>query len=259
MKMLLTAAMTLLACMVSAEEGLGPDSRIGYFQKLEPESVSLWTGYRSKYIFSNGGNIYDDPVLQADLFLLSKCGLMAELWYSMPADASGVGKDYATELELIVGWAGQVKGYDLSLGVGYYDLHPAFSFEKTDYTLLACEAAKEFRPWNSLTVSPFFRAESYFRLDGFEPGVTLPRTGVRYKWEINRVLAIGGRGMVVYDPGIIKGDEAFIGNAEASLLWKLGNHLNLDIPYVKFVAPLSEVGDGRKEELVWGLAATYKF
>jgi hypothetical protein len=259
MKWTIVLAVFLWVNTGSGQERTQPNSPMGYLNGLHPQSVSIWSGYRSKYIFSNGANIYDKPVIQSDLFLLSECGFMADFWYSMPADADKVGENYATEMELIVGWAGKVKEYDLTLGVGYYDLYPAFSFGKTDYLLLPLEVSREFKVVPSLKVSPFLRAESYFRLDGYQPGITQPRTGLRYKWDVNSILSVAGRAMAVYDPGIIGGDEVLIGNFESTLLWKFGDHLTVEFPFVKFVEPLTRVSDGRKSEVVWGFGATYRF
>lgn len=226
---------------------------------LTPTSFTLTSVYRSQYVLGNGVVVADRLVVQTDLFLTTKCGLTLDLWTSAPADLSDLGRDYATELDLYLGWSGKVEGFNLSFGADYADMYRTLSVESSDLLILSAEISRDFKLAPSLSVSPFLRVETNFTFDGVVCGDTLPRLGTRFAWDVTDSLSLSGKAMLVYDPGIYGGDSALVGSIESSLSWKLGDNATLEFPYVRYVSPITSVSDGRRGEFVYGLGISFKF
>ncbi len=237
--------------------------KVSYLDGLAPTSFSLTQSYRTKSVFSNGFVGSEDPVLNTDLFLVTKCGLTLDVWASMPADLSEIGEDFATELDITLGWQGKVGDYNLSASIAYDDLYRTLTPEGSDLIVLATEISRDFkfklRKEGDLMLSPFARVEVNFTPDGTIHGDALPRVGAKYAWQVNDLLTVAGKAMVVYDPGIAGGDVAWVANVEGSLLWKLGKHAVLEAPFIKYVDPINSLSDGRKGELVGGVGITFPF
>lgn len=226
---------------------------------LTPTSLTLTSVYRSKYVLGNGVVVADKPVFQTDLFLTTNSGLTLDLWTSVPADLSDLGEDYATEVDLYLGWSGKVGDFNLSLGANYADMYRTLSVESSDLLILSAELSRDFHLMPNLSVSPFLRVETNFTFDGVVCGDTLPRVGTKFAWNVTDSLTFSGKAMLVYDPGIYGGDSALVGSVESSLSWKLGDSATLEFPYVRYVSPITSVSDGRKGEFVYGLGISIKF
>ncbi len=256
-RILLCLCMWLLVAVssVRAQELPGTKEEHNLFGlDLEPASLSFSTSYRSKYVFSNGANVYNHGVIQSDLFLLTKCGLTLDVWGSLPTKVENIGNDFATELYFTLGWTGKIEDYNLSFGIGYDDLHSNFSARGIDLVIASAEVSRDFKVSDSFTVSPFARVEVNFSLDG------------QYAWchtpdVFDHFLGRGftGKAMVVYDPGILGGDVAWVVNAEAGLQWKLGDNISAELPFLRWVEPLNSVSDGRKQEFIFGAGITFRF
>lgn len=231
---------------------------LGYLKGLKLQNYSLTSNYRSKYVFSTAANLYDKPVIQTDLFLQTKCGMFLDIWNSVPVDLRKIGENYGTELYATVGWMGKVETFNLFLGVGYEDLYHTLSPEGTDFLIFSAELSRDFTT-SHLTLTPFGKIEINFTLDGTTMAVPLSRIGLRYSYKLSDHLSVGGRMMVVYDPGLVGGDKAFVGNADTALFWKLGKSAALELPFVRYVSPLNRVHDGRKGDMVYGMGLAFNF
>ena len=216
-------------------------------------SLTETTVVRSQYVFGNGNVASDKPVVQTDLCLSLKNGAWVDLWGSAPTDLGKIGKDYRTELYLTAGWTGMVGDYKLTLYAGLDDLYQTGTFNKSDFLVFAGEISRDFKVSESLTLSPFIHVETNFTFDGVVQGDTLPRLGSYYSWQINKMLSLDGKVYLLYDPGIMSNQTALVGNLEGSLHWKIADGVTLELPYVRWVSPLTSVSDGRKEEWVYGI------
>jgi hypothetical protein len=230
-----------------------------YVAGLSLESFTVSSSYRSEYVFSTGATLSDKPVIQTDFFAKTKCGLFLDVWNSLPADLSRTGKDYGTEIYSTIGWMGKVRGLNTSFGFGYEDLHNVLRAEGTDWLILSGEVSRDFTPFSGFTISPFGRVEVNFTLDGETIGESLPKAGARYSFKVTDGVRLAGRAMIVYDPGLAGGDVAYVNNLDGALLWKLGKRCVIELPFVRHVAPLTQVDDGRKSGVVFGAGVAFTF
>jgi hypothetical protein len=176
-----------------------------------------------------------------------------------PVNQHDIGQDFGTELYPTLGYTKKIGEYSLTIGVSYEDLHQVFDFEKTDFLVISGEISRDFQLTPKFSLSPFLRLESNFTFDGQVNGDTLIKPGVRYAWKLSDNISLAGKLMLVYDPGLLSNEVAWVGNAEASLLWKLNEHAILELPYVRYVDPLNSVSDGRKSDVIYGFGVTFKF
>lgn len=240
-------ALAVLPSWVCAQDG------------FKVESWSLSSSYRSKYVFSNASVLHDHPVVQTDLFVLTKSGFALDIWASVPANLGSIGEDYATELYPTLMWLGKIGDYNVSLGVSYEDLHPTLSVNGDDFLIFSGEISRDFELTPEVTVSPFFRAEVNFTLDGSVTGDTMLKAGARCSWKINDTVTLSSKAMLVYDPGLWGADVAWVANIEASLLWKIDKHVFLELPFVRYVDPFTSPNDGRHEQFILGMGMIFKF
>lgn len=223
------------------------------------QDFKLTSVFRSEYVFGNGVLVSDKPVIQTDLYIGFENGLWLDFWGSVPADFSDIGKDFATELYPTFGWSGKVDNYKLTFSAGYDDLNRAGTLEKTDFVVLVGEISRDFEISKSFTVTPFLHVETNFTFDGAVTGDTLPRFGSYYSWKLNDTLSLGGKAYVLYDPGILFCQTALIGSVEAALHWNISENVTIELPYARFIAPITGVSDGRKEEMIFGAGVSFKF
>ncbi len=224
-----------------------------------PKVWSLTSAFRSQYVFQNGYVTSDKPVIQSDLFIGTPSGLWLDIWSSVPTSFSRVGEDYATEEYVTLGWTGKLHGFKLSFSVAYDELYPNMRIDGTDFIILAAEVSRPIEVTSTFHLEPFIRSEMNFTLNGGVRGTTLPRFGSRYIWQITSVVSLSGKGQVLYDPGMLGADEAFIGSIESSLNWKIGKHVSLEFPFVRGVMPLTNVNDGRRPQLICGAGFSVNF
>lgn len=256
-----TAALLVLAiCTMSyGQQSSEVNPKNSWLDGFEPKSYSLRVDHRSQYVLSNAVLAYDDDVIQPDLFMVWKNGLTFDIWASAPVSLGDFNENFGTELDLTLGWIDKAGDYTISAGAAYYDLYRVGSIEGGDILCAYGEISRDFQPLQNLTLSPFARIEVNFTPNGDCGSDALPRIGSRYALKLSDVFTVSGKAMVVYDPGILGLDTALIGNVEASLLWKLGKHTVLELPYLKMVSPLTDVEDVRKTRYVYGASINFLF
>jgi hypothetical protein len=151
----------------------------------------------------------------------------------MPVNLENFGKDFGTELYVTLGGQKKVGDYNLSWGVSFEDLHPNLKFQGSDFFIFSGEVSREFKVNKEVSLSPFFRAEMSLTPNGDVGSDTFPKIGTRYAWKLTDNLTLTGKAMLMYDPGILGGDVAYVVSNETSLMWKLGDHLVLELPFVR--------------------------
>jgi hypothetical protein len=226
---------------------------------LQLKTVSITSNIRSKYIFSTAANLYNDPVVQTELFTLTKSGAFFDVWNSLPLDIKTAGDNFGTELYVSAGWLGKVGDYNLVIAAGYEDLYRTLSPEGSDFLIFSTEVSRDFAPSTNLTLTPFGKIEFNFTPDGSTMGTPLTRVGLRYSYKLHECVSLAGKTQVVHDPGLLGADMAFVGNVDAALLWKLGKHAVIELPYIRYVSPINRVNDGRKGDIVYGCGLSYVF
>lgn len=253
MKSLLLATICTLFCSpVWAEK---PDN---FWTKCATvDTVDVSTVYRSQYIFSNALVVRDGGVVQPDIYVTTKSGLAFDIWASAPVDLGDFNRDYGTELDLKIKYCTKVGDYNVAIAGAYYDLYQVGSVEGSDFLAVIFDVSRDFKVASNFTLSPYIKVEIDFTTDGQVGGDMLPRLGLRTCWEINKTVSLAGNAFVLYDPGIYGGDVALVGNIEASLNWKLGEHVKLELPYLQVIGPFNDVSDSRETEFVWGAGVTF--
>ncbi len=245
---------TLLCSQVLAEQN-------GNFllDCTKTKSVSVSTVYRSQYVLSSGVVCKDEGVVQADLFVQMKSGLTLDLWASAPIDVSDFNKDFGTELDGTVGYTNKFGDYCTSFGLSFYDMKKVGTLSGSDLFCAYLEVSRDFLVRPDITITPYLRLELDFTTDGTVGSDLLPQLGSRVAWHANDRLTVVGKGYLLYDPGMFGADTALIGGVEGKLCWKLAEHVSLELPYLRVVAPLTDVSDNRDTEFVWGIGLTFSF
>ena len=253
-------AVLVIASLAQAQYPEDLNTKESFTDSLTPSVLSLTESYRSRYVLSNGVVSDKRPVLQTDAFLATKCGLSIDVWQSLPVNLHGIGENYATETDLTIGYNRKLfeECVNLSVGVAYYDLHPSMKLGGADLVCGYIELSHDFKATPKLTLTPFVRSETYFNMCGSVKGDTMPRAGVKLVYDVTSYLAITGQTYVLYDPGMLD-KPAFVGNIEASAVWKLSKNWKLELPYVRYEGPFNGTDDGRRPQFVTGGGLSFSF
>jgi hypothetical protein len=259
MNMLMRAFVVFVSLSAFGQDASRVNARSTFLDGFEPTSWTLSMSYRSKYVFSNAANLHDAGVIQTDLFILTKSGFALDIWASFPTNLGSTGEDYATEVYPTLAWNGKVGDFNLSIGVSFEDLHPTLSLNGGDFYIFSGEISRDFELTTEVTLSPFIRAEVNFTLDGSVKGDTMLKAGTRFAWKATDFVSLTGKAMLIYDPGLYGADVAWVANVEASLLWKLSEHVLIELPYLRYVDPFTSPGDGRESDFIFGTGIIFKF
>jgi hypothetical protein len=259
---LLAIGTSLLSTLPTrAEQPTDVTSKMAWTDGFAPQVWSISTAFRSQYVFSNGALAYDKFVAQPNLFVKLQNGFTMDVWSSIPVDTSDIGDNFGTELDFTVGWSGEVYGFNLNLNANYYDMYRVFRADESDMWVPTFETSYDFALTPEITVSPYFKLEVNFTTNGATVGETFERLGTRVSWKMNDLVTLAGDTYALYDPGILGGDVAWIGSAEASVLWDVGGGVIVEFPYVRVISPFDSTKgtDDRGTEIIYGAGMTLNF
>ena len=232
------------------------DSQTNCFDGFKPVFASVTESYRSKYVSGAGVIFYDHASLQTDIFVKTKSGIYADIWFTMPSNVENIGSDYGTELDLTLGYGWTWDKYNFSLSLSYYDINRALTFDGNDIFSVIGKVSRDFKVTPELTLSPFLRADTNFKVNGKVSGDTLPRIGIGYAYQATSYLTLCGSVYGIYDPGCGgKAGPAF--SADISLNWKLDDHWKIELPYFRYVKRFTE--NDTYGPVVFGSSLTYSF
>ena len=237
------------------------NSKVSWKDGFAPQVWSISTAFRSQYVFSNAAVAYDKFVAQPDLFVKLQNGFTMDLWSSIPFDTSDVGDDFGTEFDVTLGWSGEICGTNVNVGIAYYDMYRVFRADESDMFVPFIEASYDFALTPEITMSPYAKIEVNFTPDGYAGGDAFERIGARCAWKMSDLITLAGNTYVLYDPGILGGDVAWVGSAEASILWDVGHGMILELPYLRVIGPFDSTkgADDRGTEFIWGGGLTLMF
>lgn len=214
---------------------------------------SFSTKVLPKYVFGDGVLGYNSVVWQNDLFFNLPGGFSLDLW-----DSKGFnGRSYGNEWDATGAYAHCIDGTGVcySVALAFYNLKPTGSIGKKDVISPIAEvnvdAGKNFKP--------YAKFELYIPSDGHTvEGTSRSTVGVSHHWQISDEIVLDQKGKVIYATGIGCRDAWVLGH-ELVLSWFPGKDKKLSVDiYNNIYVPLTR-DTVRKDEVVPGLGATYRF
>ncbi|MFZ5982003.1 MAG: hypothetical protein ACOYS2_00285, partial [Patescibacteria group bacterium] len=182
---------------------------------------------------------------------------------------TGLKESGLDETDFNLGWSGDLSGFKLDVGFGYWDLRNRFGSGglQTDYWNVWTEVG-----WDMLTVFDIFKVFFYVRPEWVEPvkensefseGGFQGAIGLRPEWKAGELifpLTLKGDLRAVYDSGLYGGKSAWIGRLTAQASWQVLDNVSIILPGVDFSQPFAgNLEDGRGTELVAFMGISLSF
>ncbi len=218
-------------------------------------SVTFKSTYANKYLaFGSGSVLYDEPVMQSDLFIAFDSGLYLDLWNSKSFSGKWNG-NLGNEVDYGIGWAGKVRDFNVDIGVTYFDEPKMFNLKSGDIIYTHASISRECRKY---LVS--WTWENYITMPntGFQGGNLFSARIYRGFQLIQDKATLNLSTALVYDDGGFGADDGFLQKGNVGIDWKITDHLMLNAPSVNYYVPIS-VHDARKTDTVIFAGLTYKF
>jgi hypothetical protein len=224
-------------------------------------SVEMSTSWWSEYIYSNGnvGDKGDD--IQSNLTVTMPDGefgvpgrMFFNIWGSKSMD-DGREHSFGNEIDLTVGWIGNVGDLKAVVWADYFDLHRLTDADG-DVVRLCGEVSKDFKLGDH-TLTPFAAMIHNIILKG-DDGI-LPGAGLRHSLPITDKLTLSHSAEFDYDEGSCDNSAAFLFFYSAGLFWDISKNASVGMQF-KLFEPLTDTpNDGRKLECAWGPKLIIKF
>lgn len=256
------ALLGVLFCNTTTTASAADDTRVPVAEVQQIDTVST-TGHlslSSKYLsFGSGIELTDKPVLQGDITLnFDRTGIYALIWASTSFDSS-YGKnssgsiDFGDEIDLGVGWSGQVLGLATDFGLTYFD-EPLIGHEGADdilYTHLKIGKVLA----DGYTLSASF--ENYWALPGSAlGGGNLYGLELSNSWHLASKLTLSASTTLVYDDGGFGTGSGLLIRGATTLSYQLSDSLSID-GGCRFYLPT--MSDYRSPDATFWFGATKKF
>jgi len=234
-------------------------------EEQPPLSFKLSTGAYSKYLLEAGNLAYDGPVVQTDLTLFFNKppikGAYFNVWWSAGFDDSNLNSNYGDEVDYTVGWAGEVKGFTLDIGVSLFEMYRIGSL-KGDIIHPYLEVGRPFHLSPQHTLTPFFKVTGVSFLpdeEGDRPdGALRMFLGAKHLWSITPGFSISQRAYVLHDEGACGRDSGFIGRYFAGFEKSIAKGLSFNAG-ITVSSPITHLDDDRKTEVVYGGGLVFRF
>jgi len=250
---------TIIAVLVAAigmlSQPLATASALGV---TIDQPTSQWTPsgsvkvmFADKYLASCGAVFYNRPVMQVVIFVSVKNGLYLDLWNSTPINLSLWDKNFGTEQDISVGWAGKlsklgVSGWPGSLtldtGVNFWDEPSIGTFGKDDILNEYIKVTKDFE-W--VSVSAKFECAEVMPNSIYGGGQMYTLEVSKSKSFFNDMVLAGLSADAMYDSGRFGAGNGFIVGGSGYLQWKLYKGFALILPQVNLTEPIN-TRDSRK-------------
>jgi hypothetical protein len=192
-------------------------------------------------------------------------GLYLDLWNSTPLNFSLWDKNYGTEQDIDLGWAGKLSklGLDgwlgslrLDLSVNFWDEPSIGTFGENDVLEECIKVTKDFS-WVSLTAK-FETAE--VMPDSSYCGGQVYTLEASKSWSFFGDLASAGLSAdIMYDSGRFGAGSGVITGGSGYLEWKLCKGLVLILPQVSITDPVTDTGDSREFSQAISSAVKFSF
>lgn len=227
-------------------------------------AVTLTSGIADRYIgFSSGEVFYNRAVVQSDVNVSFDSGFYVDIWNSK-AVFNPWGQTFGDEVDYGIGWIWRLLGFNIDVGLTYFDEPGVMSFGKDDcwytHVTVSHDVSLPMLPGSKdspLTVSATYEDYRTTAVTAYKGGDRFS-LGLSREQECNDHLSMNVSETFVYDSGAFDLDAGFLFRMETDLKWKLSEQLSLTFPQVNLYVPLT-VSDNRETEVVVSTAASYKF
>ena len=200
------------------------------------QEVVFTSVVKSKYLGPDGAIWYDRPLLQSDIAVTLKNGIFFDVWGST-SDNKKSGWD--KEIDLTFGYSKSIKKFEYSIEGSYYFV------QGIDIFTGSIDVSIDF------PVSPFIHFSGYWpaKRGGPKEGALLIG-GLRARLDFGKGSGLALEASGRNDNGAFGYDPAWIAMGRADLDIALSKKFKILLG-VEYARPLTVVGDGRKEEIVW--------
>lgn len=205
------------------------------------QEVTLTSKAKEIYLGAQGGEFHNEPVLQTDLFVAWKSGVYADFWTSTAANTQ---LQFDKEIDLILGYAGKVRGFSVATDVQYYFI------QGIDVANVNVEVGLH---------GAFVRLEAYAPVQSGGPGKGLiPSAGYKGGVKLVSRLGLDAQGWLKGDTGAFGFDPAILAQGYLGLKLEVAGKTSL-LAGMRLSAPISTVHDGRKKEARWEIGFSQGF
>lgn len=232
-------------------------------------NISFSSRFQSVYVSPFDKLVWDHPVQQSDLtvfFPKSGCvpgRFYLKLWHSTNFDNT-FDDESADEVNYVAGWKGEIgNGVNLNLWMAYLDFHPIGDMPTGgDQIRFFAELDKrfEFELCGKQSVTPFVRFEVPWGLKGYKDNSGLRvYPGISHSWEFVPNWSFVQSANLCLDDGATGFQPAVIGDYKVGLSWRVNQWLTAEVINVRWVAPLSDVTDGREANTIVSTGLVFKY
>lgn len=255
------AILLLMGAFFATTPAFGtPELTVPVAEASEPKvAVTSHLSASNKYLaFGAGIKLSPDPVIQADISFNFDNGIYILLWGSTSLDGN-YGKtksgalDFGDEIDLGVGWSGQVEGLSVDIGTTYFDEPMPGSFGANDVLYTHLRVGKTFKCGYTLTgVWENYWAMPNSSLGGGNlVGLEVSKT-YKLSEKLSAPIMIGA----VYDDGGFGAGTGILIRGAASLSYQINDSLSLDGGCRWYIPTMD---DYRDDDAVFWTGITYKF
>lgn len=212
-------------------------------------ALDATTGVRNKYTLTYVGKVvYDEPVIQGDLWFTLPKGFWADIWYSTNPKFQ---ENFGREIDYGFGWSNK----NVSAGFYYFDLMKQFSTAAIgDVTMTYVKALWPTGLGRRHQLTPYVEANYFYATQDLKANNgSYPMIGIQHDWK----QAVGSVNLfqdvaLVYDGGVFGSERGFIFRYQASLTAVLSKMFSVRLPYARVHTPLTSSIHDRKTEPIVG-------
>lgn len=175
----------------------------------------------------------------------NKSGLSFGIWTSKSL-SNRMPNNFGDEVDWFAGWNGKLKGVNVSGGFNVINARPLSQVPKGDVLVLDLRLGKSFKQ-NKIHDFELFEWTRYstpLQKGGPERGWVF-EAGAVHNFTLHKRVSAGATTSILADTGPYGFNPGMHLNLDASLRWKVSNHLTLVAPSGKYTVPLTRSGDGR--------------
>jgi hypothetical protein len=216
----------------------------------EGTKVTFNSTVLSRFIHDDGLVLYNEPVCQSDITIVTTLDAYMDLWVSKGL-SSDWGQSSGDEIDPALGWAGSLYHFDIDLGVGCY-------FTATPSGLIMGGVVSHLKIGHALRGFNVFG-----NIENIVPSASSGyAAGNLSSLELNKTTefeycSIETAASVLYDDGLFGLEKGFLWKAGVKFAWKCTENLSFLAPQILFSNPIN-VSD-RGKEVVLSEGFEYKF
>ena len=244
--------------VVSSSPTIAPEKTVKGPEKLL--DFTFTTGIWSQFVLEAGVVASKENVKQSSLTVAHPSGLYGNLWWSAGLNDADPNSDGADEVDVTLGWAGEILGLDIDTGISYFGNFPIDMVDGDQLRpyFLAC---KWFDLGKSKThrIAPFAGMKAVFPVKGSMPnrGLLFP-FGLKHRWQISKKWSFCQAASLSYHDWTGTLDDGFMGYYNAGFSWKITDSLSWEVVSYKSFIPLT-VHDFRRDLHVLGSQLIFRF